>query len=53
MLFQLYGPTSRFQLLGWLLVFLGLILINEIARRTKAGLKKFAFFFTPRKDLPP
>ncbi|WP_026509292.1 DUF5692 family protein [Butyrivibrio sp. LC3010] len=37
MLFQLYGTTASSQLLGWVLVFAGLILMNEIGRRTKAG----------------
>lgn len=37
MLFQIYGETSGYQLLGWLLVFVGLVLMNEIARRTKIG----------------
>ena len=37
MLFQLYGERAGFQLMGWLLVFLGLILTNEIARRSKKG----------------
>ena len=37
MLFQIYGSTSATQLLGWVLVFAGLIIMNEIARRTKAG----------------
>ena len=37
MLFQLYGERAGFQMLGWLLVFLGLILTNEIARRSKKG----------------
>ena len=37
MLFQIYGETAGFQLLGWLLVFVGLIVVNEIARRTKWG----------------
>ena len=37
MLFQIYGDNAGYQLLGWLLVFLGLILTNEIARRTKKG----------------
>lgn len=37
MLFQIYGANAGFQLLGWVLVFAGLILANEIARRTKAG----------------
>lgn len=37
MLFQIYGETAGHQLLGWLLVFAGLIILNEVARRTKAG----------------
>ena len=37
MLFQLYGSTASMQLLGWVLVFAGLILMNEIGRRTKLG----------------
>ena len=37
MLFQIYGDTCLWQLLGWCLVFVGLIVANEIARRTKAG----------------
>ena len=37
MLFQIYGERAGFQLLGWLLVFAGLILTNEIARRSKKG----------------
>ncbi len=37
MLFQIYGNTSLTQLIGWVMVFVGLILLNEVARRTKAG----------------
>ncbi len=37
MLFQIYGATAGWQLLGWLLAFCGLVGINELARRTKAG----------------
>ena len=37
MLFQIYGETAGFQLLGWLMVFVGLILVNEFARRSKLG----------------
>ena len=37
MLFQIYGETAGYQLLGWLLVFLGLIAANEFARRGKLG----------------
>lgn len=37
MLFQIYGSASATQLLGWALVFAGLVIMNEIARRTKIG----------------
>mgnify|MGYP003298009171 CR=1 FL=1 len=37
MFFQIYGERAMFQLLGWILVFAGLILVNEIARRSKKG----------------
>ena len=37
MLFQLYSSHAGMQLLGWVLVFVGLILMNELGRRTKAG----------------
>lgn len=37
MLFQIYGDNAGWQLLGWALVFTGLVLANEFARRTKAG----------------
>ena len=37
MLFQIYGETAGFQLLGWLLVFTCLVLANEFARSSKAG----------------
>ncbi len=37
MLFNLYGEFSGYQLLGWVLVFAGLIIMNEIGRRTKFG----------------
>ena len=37
MLFQLYGNSGAMQLIGWVLVFVGLILMNEIGRRTKQG----------------
>lgn len=37
MLFQVYGETSGWQLLGWLLVFTGLVVMNEVARRSKIG----------------
>ncbi|MDY5584385.1 MAG: DUF5692 family protein [Arcanobacterium sp.] len=37
MLFDIYGENTAYQLLGWVLVFCGLILANEFARRTKSG----------------
>ena len=37
MFFQIYGETAGWQLLVWLLVFAGLVVMNEIARRSKAG----------------
>lgn len=37
MLFQIYGETAVFQLLGWLMVFVCLILANEFARGSKFG----------------
>ena len=37
MLFQIYGDGVSWQLLGWLLVFTGLVLANEFARRSKLG----------------
>ena len=37
MLFQLYGSTAMTQLLGWVLVFAGLVILYEIGRRTKIG----------------
>lgn len=37
MIFQIYEGKTLWQLLGWVLVFAGLILMNEVARRTKIG----------------
>ncbi len=37
MIFQIYSGATGWQLLGWVMVFGGLILMNEIARRTKVG----------------
>lgn len=42
MLFNIYGDNGIYQLLGWVLVFAGLVICNEIARRSKAGV---IFFF--------
>ena len=46
MLYQIYGDNSFYQLLGWILVFAGLVIFNEIARRSKAG-GIFCFFVLP------
>lgn len=46
MLFQIYGATAGWQLLGWVMVFAGLVVMNEIARRSKAG-GIFCFFVLP------
>lgn len=43
MLFQVYGDGALWQFCGWLMVFVGLVLANEIARRSKAG----GIFFFP------
>ncbi len=37
MIFQIYSGGTGWQLLGWVMVFGGFILVNEIARRTKIG----------------
>ena len=37
MLFQVNGDDSIYKFIGWILVFAGLVIANEIARRTKAG----------------
>ena len=37
MLFQVYGENAMYQWLGWIMVFVGLIAANEIARRSKVG----------------
>ena len=46
MFFQIYGDTSIYQLLGWVMVFAALVLLNEVARRSKAG-GIFCFFVVP------
>lgn len=45
-MFNLSSGTTMWQLLGWVLVFAGLILMNEFARRTKAG-GAICFFAIP------
>ena len=37
MFFQIYGENAIYQLLGWVMVFVGLVVLNEIARRSKKG----------------
>ena len=37
MLFNIYGDMGVYQLLAWVAVSVGLVLLNEIARRSKAG----------------
>ena len=37
MLFQVYGDQATWQFLGWFLVFISLIVANEIARRSRLG----------------
>ena len=37
MFFQLYSSHAAMQLIGWVMVFVGLIVMNEIGRRTKVG----------------
>ena len=37
MLFQLYSEHAVMQIIGWVLVFVGLIVMNELGRRTKTG----------------
>lgn len=37
MLFQLYSDHAVMQIVGWVLAFCGLILMNEIGRKTKIG----------------
>ena len=37
MLFPIYGAFTAYKLLGWLAAFLGLVILNEIGRRTKFG----------------
>lgn len=46
MLFQIYGETAMYQLLGFVLVFAGLVLANEFARRTKVAASS-AFWCCP------
>ena len=37
MLFDVYGDTAVYQWIGWAMVLIALILLNEFARRSKAG----------------
>lgn len=47
MLFQIYGENAGFQLLGWALVFVGLIAANELARRSKRAVSSSSWRFPP------
>ena len=46
MLFDVYGDTAIYQWIGWVAVFVCLILANEVARRSKAG-GIFCFLILP------
>lgn len=46
MLFDVYGENAIFQWIGWVMVFVGLIVMNEIARRSKWG-GVFCFLVVP------
>ena len=46
MVFQIYDGRTMWQILGWVMVFVGLIVVNEIARRTKVG-GSICFFAIP------
>ena len=46
MIFQIYDGRTLWQILGWVMVFAGLIIMNEIARRTKVG-GSICFFGIP------
>ena len=37
MLFDVYGENAVYQWIGWIIVLIGLILLNEVARRSKIG----------------
>ena len=37
MLFDVWGSNTLIHWLGWAMVFVGLIVLNEIGRRTKVG----------------
>lgn len=45
MLFQIYGDMAGWQLLGWVMVFVGLVVMNEIARQNKSRQEFFASLF--------
>ena len=43
MLFQIYGENAGFQLLGWALVFVGLIAANELAPKRAVSSSSWRF----------
>mgnify|MGYP007123076290 FL=1 len=46
MIFQIYDGRTVWQILGWIMVFAGLVIMNEIARRSKLG-GSICFFGIP------
>ena len=46
MIFQIYDERILWHILGWVIVFAGLIIMNEVARRTKVG-GSICFFVIP------
>ena len=46
MIFQIYDERMLWHILGWVMVFAGLIIMNEVARRTKVG-GSICFFAIP------
>ena len=46
MIFQIYDERILWHILGWVMVFAGLIIMNEVARRTKVG-GSICFFVIP------
>ena len=46
MMFQIYDGMMVWHILGWVMVFAGLVVMNEIARRSKAG-GSICFFVIP------
>lgn len=47
MLFQIYGENAGFQLLGWALVFVGLIAANDWPAAPKRAVSSSSWRFPP------